>query len=103
EAVKVEGMEPHLHVPRVVPAYVAREVDVKPLSKRRKPSDAVGPIEEGRRAGDENVETGEAAAVEVIDQLAQGFQTLIAGVGTDALDRLHLVEDEQQPWPAALL
>ena len=81
----------------------AGEADAQALCERRKPSDAVRPVEERGRAGDEDVEAREPTAVQVVDQLAQGFEALVAGVGPDALDRLHLVEDQQKPWPAALL
>ena len=99
----VEGEQAHLDVARVVPLRVAREVDVQALGEGRQALDAIGSVEERGRAGDEDVEPREAPAVQVVDELADGFEAPVAAVGANALDGLDLVENEQEARSPALL
>jgi hypothetical protein len=60
------------------------------------------PVEERRRAGDDQPQAGETALVDVVDELAQRLQALVPGVGAHALHRLDLVEDDQEPAEAGV-
>ena len=57
---------------------------------------------EGRRAGDDQQEAGETAGVDLVDELTQRIECLVAGVGAYSLQGFHLVEDEQQAGMAAV-
>jgi hypothetical protein len=63
----IEGHETHLHVARIVPPRLARKVDVQSLGEWRQSANTVRTIEERGRPSDEDVETGESAAVEIVD------------------------------------
>ena len=75
---------------------------MQPLGQRRQPLDALRAVEEGRRAGDQRVQAGEAPGVHVVDELPQRVERLVADVAADPLQRLHLVEDDDQPGIAAI-
>ena len=92
----VEAGQPDLHRPRVVEARVGAEVGREPLGQRRQPLHPLRPVEERRRAGDEQVQTRETAGVDLVDELAQRVEGLVADVAAHPLQRLDLVEHEQQ-------
>ena len=83
QALEVEAGQADLHRARVVEARVAGEVGVQPLGQRRQPLHALRAVEEGRRAGDDQVQAGEAPAVDLVDQLAQRVERLLAHVAAD--------------------
>src|SRR5690606_18291555 len=56
----------------------------------------------GGGAGDDEVEPGEAAAIDLVDQLSQRIQCSIADIGAHPLERLDLVEHEYQPWTTGI-
>ena len=62
----------------------------------------MGAVEERRRAGDQQVEAGEAATVDLVDELAQRVERLLAHVGPHPLQRLDLVEDQQETGVAGV-
>ena len=70
---------------------------MQPLGQRLEPMDALGPVEEGRGPGDDKVETGESAGVDLVDELPERVETLIPDVAPDPLDGLDLVEHDQHP------
>ena len=72
--------QPDLDGARVVETGIGREIDVQPLGQRRQPLHALRAVEEGRRAGDQQVQAGEPAAVDLVDQLAQGVEALLPHV-----------------------
>ena len=60
------------------------------------------PVVERGRPGDQQEQAREAAGVHLVDQLPQRVERLVADVAADPLQRLHLVQHEQQPrWPAS--
>jgi hypothetical protein len=63
-----------------VEALRAAEVGVKALLERRQALDALGAVEELWGAGDDDVEAGVDAGVEVVDELAEGVEALFAAV-----------------------
>src|SRR5262249_21753804 len=95
-ALDVERLEPDLRRARVEELGVAGEVGGEALREWGQPLDAVRAIEELRRACDQHVETRVAPAVEIVDELAQRVQALLAVIAAHALDRLDLVQDEQE-------
>lgn len=54
------------------------------------------PVVERRGAGDDDEQAGKTARVDLVEKLAQGVEGLIADVAAGTLQRLDLVEDEQQ-------
>src|SRR4051812_18918026 len=85
---------------RAVEPGVGLEVDVQPLGGRLQPADALRAVVEGRGAGDDQVQAGEATGVDLVDELAQGVEALLADVAADPLQGLDLVEHEDQPGVA---
>ena len=61
---------------------------------------ALRPVEERGRAGDDQVQPGKPAGVDLVDQLPQRVERLVPDVAADPLQRLHLVEHQQQPGMA---
>ena len=94
--------QPDLDGARVVEARVGGEVGGQPLGERREPLHALRAVEERRRAGDDQVQAGEAAGVDLVDELPQRVERLVAGVGADPLQGLDLVEHQQQAGVAAV-
>ena len=93
---QVEAGQPDLDGPRVVEPGIGLEIDVQPLGQRLQPLHALRAVVEGRRAGDHQVQARETSRVDLVDQLPQGIQALVAHVAADPLDGLHLVEHDQQ-------
>jgi hypothetical protein len=81
----------------VIKAGFGLKVHMQALGEWLQPLDSLRPVEKCRRSGREQEEIGEPAPVNVVDQLAQSVQALLAHVATDSLKRLDLVEDEDQP------
>ncbi len=102
QRVEVETGQPELHRPRVVEARVGGEVGGQPLGERRQPLHALLAVEEGRGAGDDQEQAGEAAGVDLVDELPQRVERLVAGVGAHPLQGLDLVEDQEQPGVPAV-
>ena len=73
---------------------------MQPLGQRLQPLDALRAVEEGRGAGDDQVQAGEPAGVDLVDELAQGVEPLLADVAADPLQGLDLVEHQDQPGVA---
>lgn len=63
---------------------------------------ALLPIVEGGSAGDDEEQAGETARVDLVEELAQRVEGLLADVAAHSLQGLHLVEDEQQPGVPAV-
>ena len=78
---QVEAGQPELDRAGVVEPGVGAEVGGKPLGERRQPRDALRPVVERGRAGDQQVQAGEPAGVDLVDELAQRVQALVADVG----------------------
>ena len=95
-----EAGQADLDGPRVVEPGVGLEVDVQPLGQRLQPADALRAVVEGRRAGDDQVQAGEPPGVDLVDELAQGVEPLLADVAADPLQGLDLVEHQDQPGVA---
>src|SRR5439155_13949725 len=100
QSLEVESGQPDLDCARVVEACVGLKVDVKTLCERSETLHSLRTLEEGRRARNEQVEAGKAAGVDLVDELAEGVQALLAHVAAHALQRLDFVEYEQEPWMA---
>ena len=66
------------------------------------PLHALGAVVERGRTRDDQHEAGEATGVDVVDELAQRVEGLVAGVRAYPLQGFHLVEDEQQAGVAAV-
>ena len=81
----------------IVKAWIGVEVRVQTLRERRKLLKTLRPIEECRCPGYDQKETWEAPRVDLVDQLAQCIQPLLAHVSANALERLYLVEHDQEP------
>lgn len=61
---------------------------------------ALRPVVEGGGAGDDEVEAGEAAGGDFVDELAERVEGFVAGVGAGALQGFEFVEDDEEPrWP----
>src|SRR3954471_23867704 len=73
------------------------------LSQGFKPLNALGTIEEHGSPRGEQVEVGEPAPVDVIDQLPEGVQSLLSDIATDPLERLDLVQDQYEPREPGVL
>ena len=99
---QVEAGQPELNGARRVEPGVGAEVGGQPLGERRQPGDALRPVVEGGRPGDQQVQAGEPAGVHVVDELPQRVEALVAHVGADPLEGLDLVEDDQQPGMAGV-
>ena len=67
------------------------------LSQRRKATDPLWAVEESGRPRDHEVEAGKPAAVHLVDQLTQRVQRPIAHIAPHALERLDLIQNEDQP------
>ncbi len=99
---EVEPGQPQLHRARGVEARIGGEVGGQPLGERRQPLHALLAVEERRRAGDDEEQAGEAPGVDLVDELAQRVEALLPDVAAHPLQRLDLVEDEQQAGVAAV-
>jgi hypothetical protein len=66
------------------------------LGERRQPGHALRPVVERGCPCDQQVQSGEASGVDVVGKLSQCVEALVAHVGADPLERLDLVEHEQQ-------
>ncbi len=77
-AVRSNGCRP-ICTARVVELGARVEL-VQALRQRGRALDALGAVEEGRGAGDQHVEAGVAPAVQVVDELAQRVEALLAAV-----------------------
>ncbi len=95
-----EGGQADLHGPQVVEAGVAAEVDVQPLGQRLEPPDALRAVVEGRRAGDDQVEPGEPPGVDLVDELSQRIEPLLADVAADALLARSSISSSTRTSPA---
>ena len=92
-----ERGEPDLHGPRVVESGVRLEVDVETLGERLQPLDTLRAFKERGCPGDQQVEAGESPGVDLVDELPEGVQALVADVAPDALDRFDLIQDDEHP------
>ena len=92
----VEACQPELNRARRVEPGVGAEVGCQSLGQRRQPGDALGPVVERGRPSDEQVEAGKPAGVDVVDELTERVEALVAHVGADPLQGLGLVEHHQQ-------
>ena len=99
---EIEPGQAQLHRARRVEAWIGGEVGRQPLSERGQPLHALPPVEERRRPGDHEEQPGEALGVELVDELAQGVQALLPDVAAHALQRLDLVEHEEQAGVTAV-
>ena len=81
---------------------VVRKLRVQPLRERDGALDALRAVEELRRTGDQHVEPGVATGDQIVDQLPQGVEALLAAVGPHTLNRLDLVEHEDKTLAARL-
>ena len=100
QSVVGEARQADLDGARAVEPRVGLEVDVQPLGERLQPLHPLRAVEERRRAGDEQVQAGEPAPIDLVDQLPQGVEALVPHVAADPLEGFHLVEDHQQAGPA---
>ena len=82
--------------PGVVEPRVVGEVGMQTLGERWEALRSLRPVVERGRAGDHEIEAGEATAVDLVDELAQRVEPLLAHVAANALQRLDLVEHEHQ-------
>jgi hypothetical protein len=74
QALVGEGGQAHLHRPQVVEARLRLEVHVQALRQRLQPLDPLRPLEERGRPGHQQVQPGEPAGIDLIDELAQGLE-----------------------------
>ena len=96
----VETGQSELDGPRVVESGVGREVGMEALGQWWESSRSLWAVEESRGAGDQQVQPGESALVDFVDQLAKSIERPVTNVGADPLQCLHLVEHEHQPGVA---
>lgn len=96
QPIQVEGREPDLDRAGIVEARVGLEVDVEALREWFQSLDALGSLEESRRARDQQVQAGKPTRIDFVDQLPKGVEALVAHVATGPLDRLDLIQHEQQ-------
>ena len=73
---------------------------MEPLRQRRESLRTLRAVVERRRAGDHHVQARESAAVDLVDELTQGVEALLANVAAYALKRLDLVQHQHQPGVA---
>ena len=99
---QVEAGQPKLHGPWVVVPAVGAEVGRQALGQRRQARDPAGSVVERRGAGDDEEQPGEPAGVNLVHQLPQGVQRFVADVPADPLQRLDLVQHQQQPRVACV-
>src|SRR5690606_29541092 len=102
EPVEVEAGEADLDGPQVVVARVGHEVGGEPLGEGGEALHALRPVVEGGGAGDDEVEAGEAAGGDFVDELAERVEGFVAGVGAGALQGFEFVEDDEEPRVAAV-
>ena len=103
QALFVERQQAHLDRPWIVEAHVVVKVRVQPRRERGCAAHALRSIEERRGARDEQIQPRVVSTADRVDELPKRVQALLATVTAHPLDRLDLVEDEHQPWPAGLL
>ena len=59
-------------------------------------------VEEGRGAGDDEEQAREPPRVDLVEQLTQGVEALLPDVAAHALQRLDLVQHDEQPGMSAV-
>jgi hypothetical protein len=64
-----EAGQPNLDRPRIVVPCVCRKIRVQPLGKRCEPLDALRPVKESGRSGDDEVEARVSPRINLVDQL----------------------------------
>src|SRR5690606_16848580 len=91
QLVPIESGKANLYRSDRVEARIRVEVDRQPLGERCEPLHALLTLEERRCSCDHQVETGQTAFIDLVDQLPQRVQTPVARVAPHALERLDLV------------
>ncbi len=95
-----ERRESDLHGPRVIETGVGLEVDLEALGERLQSLDALRAFKEGSGPGDQQIEAGEAPGIDLVDELAERVEALVANVAANALDCFDLIQDEEHPHVA---
>ena len=70
---------------------------MQPLRKWLQALCALRAIVECAGPSDQQVESRETSRVDIIDELPQGVETLIANVASDSLDGLDFIEHQTKP------
>ena len=92
----VEGCETNLYGARVVEARISCEIDIQALCERLQPLYTLGTVEEGWGSSDHQIQARETTAVDLVYQLPDGVQALLPNVTSYPLQRLDLVQHEDQ-------
>ena len=92
----VEGCKTNLYGARVVEARISCEIDIQALCERLQPLYTLGTVEEGWGSSDHQIQARETTAVDLVYQLPDGVQALLPNVTSYPLQRLDLVQHEDQ-------
>src|SRR5690606_22363705 len=82
QALMIERCQAKLHGPRVVESGIRLEIHMQSLGQWFKTLDSLWAVVEGRGAGDDQVQAGKPATVNVVEQLSQCVQTLLSHIRT---------------------
>src|SRR6516165_5485023 len=96
ERCQVKSRQANLGGARVVKARIGGKVGVQALRKRRKPLNALRPLDKSDGPRNDEIQARIATSVDFVDQLPQRIETPLARVGAHALQGLHLIEHENQ-------
>jgi hypothetical protein len=96
EVLLLEGPQPELWGTRVVEPPVLSEVCGQPLGQRRQLFAPLLAVEKTGRPCDEQEEPGKPPRIDFIDELAQGIQPLLSGVGSNPLQGFDLVQNQNK-------
>ena len=89
----VEGLQDRA---RIVEPRVGREIGREPLCQRWQPRDAARAVVERRRPGDHQEQSRVTAGVDLVNELPERVERLIPHITAHALQRLDLIEHQQQ-------